>query len=102
MNEIITDRVAAKVRKQFGPHAERACFLIEETAARVFSQDRIKIGGAEAERLLAAVLIASAADIKRLPTVLRLTELDWRDLLVETRLACDNSKMLAKSYFDEL
>ncbi|MDH6127434.1 hypothetical protein [Kitasatospora sp. GP82] len=80
----ITERLAAKILREFGSDAETVCSMLGDSEVRIFGP------GGVSERILAAVIIVSGGDVDRFLQALRLMEVDWRDLLWDADLEGDD------------
>ncbi|MEM8921894.1 MAG: hypothetical protein AAGD35_00605 [Actinomycetota bacterium] len=77
MDDGVTPRIQRRLKADFGEHADRVAHLLE--GAHSGTQHR--------ERVIAAIVIAAAGDLRQIHEGVALSRLDWRDVLVGGDLA---------------
>ncbi|MGW4211919.1 hypothetical protein ACWEIJ_28265 [Lentzea sp. NPDC004789] len=73
----VSDRIAARVRTDFHPPLVRQA--LQELATT-------ETGNQDAERVQAAVVLSANGDLRRLQGLVRLSHVDWRDVLMGSGL----------------
>lgn len=73
----VPDRVAARVRRDFHPP------LVEQALQELATTET---GNQDAERVQAAVVLTANGDLRRLKGLVRLSHVDWRDVLMGSGL----------------
>jgi len=74
----VSQRVAEAVARDFGAHGPAVVLRLERLTLH---------GTPEDERVHAAIIFSAMGDLRALDEAVALAELDWRDLLVNARLA---------------
>jgi hypothetical protein len=77
----LTPRLRNRIRRDF------PAGTADEVARRLAGLTTEAFGGQDQERVMAAIVLASAGQWERFLAVIRLMALDWRDVLVAGELA---------------
>ena len=80
---MVTARVAARVRRDFGPAADEILRRLESLELPLIESQ----GPAGVERVQAAIVVLARGDAERFERDAKFAERDWRDVLVAAGLA---------------
>ena len=81
--DVVTERIAARVRRDFGVGADEILRRLESLQLPLIESQ----GPAGLERVQAAIVVLARGDAERFERDAKVAERDWRDVLVAAGLA---------------